>query len=911
MKKLLFTLATLFAASLAVNAEPVLELAGPTNGTYNAETQELTLAPSASSAAARRAAFTIVVKDLDKSCNGFQMAYVITDENGEPMNTSNGAVRLRSVSGSYFRIATTGPTSLVGNGISENQFPDNGEYRMLIVNTSRGIVWVLPQDLSGFFTEDEINGYYDEDSEEDVEPLVQEDWTQYPADLATFEVMISASWEGQYANIKFVDADFGSASYVKYSFIDGSAYEEFDAPGMDIKVINADWKPATQDFAGEIVFGELDEATGNVPVSYNGPEEGVTLTVTVDGVAVDIVDGVINLGTYGEHTVTVTITAEGYNTDSRTKVFNWVEPVPEILSGEIVIGAPDENGKVSITYTGEEDVTITVTVNGEEVPVGEDGTITLTEGENTIVVTVTADGYETKTATAEYEYAPTPVTPDLPGYIIIGAPAANGEFYVNYLTGDYDGDYTMIVTINGEVVEANENGTYQAVEGENVVVVTIKANGYNDKVGTNTFDFHYPNAAPEPTFSWDAETYTMTATCEGHTVVLYLNGTEVENPYTAVQTAEDQYLNFSAMTLAADEDNNSAVVYYQPVLVPAKAVEYTAVPEVTVTITDDAYIFTATGDGEVTLYVNGEEVENPYTVARPETEPEEPYAVYVYATAKEEGKEMSQSAVQRVVIEAKPAPAVTATPQIIVTPDADNMGYTIEAVGDGEVHLYINGVEVENPYHVDRTAEAQELEVVATAQEAGKEMATATQVVNIPAFVGEGYYIVLVDQNGVEHQYPLYPSANNENNWVNMFTLEYDPWGSFDYEYYGEDGRPGVPFYFLVKGERLGAPTEAQPAAMGDNEQTMQNPLVATDYNYTVPVGYTYTIGIQINADGSMYVLVAQGGKTGVEELVAGKEVAGVRYFNMAGQEMQEANGICIAVTTYTDGTTTAVKVMK
>ena len=48
-----------------------------------------------------------------------------------------------------------------------------------------------------------------------------------------------------------------------------------------------------------------------------------------------------------------------------------------------------------------------------------------------------------------------------------------------------------------------------------------------------------------------------------------------------------------------------------------------------------------------------------------------------------------------------------------------------------------------------------------------------------------------------------------------------------------------------------------------------------------------------------------------VEEILAGKAVAGVRYFNMAGQEMQQANGLTIVVTTYTDGTTTSAKVMK
>ena len=50
---------------------------------------------------------------------------------------------------------------------------------------------------------------------------------------------------------------------------------------------------------------------------------------------------------------------------------------------------------------------------------------------------------------------------------------------------------------------------------------------------------------------------------------------------------------------------------------------------------------------------------------------------------------------------------------------------------------------------------------------------------------------------------------------------------------------------------------------------------------------------------------------TGIDEMMGGKTIANVRYFNMAGQEMTEANGVTIVVTTYTDGTTSAVKVMK
>ncbi len=50
---------------------------------------------------------------------------------------------------------------------------------------------------------------------------------------------------------------------------------------------------------------------------------------------------------------------------------------------------------------------------------------------------------------------------------------------------------------------------------------------------------------------------------------------------------------------------------------------------------------------------------------------------------------------------------------------------------------------------------------------------------------------------------------------------------------------------------------------------------------------------------------------TNVAEINAGKTVANVRYFNVAGQEMAQPEGMTIKVTTYTDGTTSAVKVVK
>ena len=51
--------------------------------------------------------------------------------------------------------------------------------------------------------------------------------------------------------------------------------------------------------------------------------------------------------------------------------------------------------------------------------------------------------------------------------------------------------------------------------------------------------------------------------------------------------------------------------------------------------------------------------------------------------------------------------------------------------------------------------------------------------------------------------------------------------------------------------------------------------------------------------------------RTGLSELAGDKAIASVRYFNAAGQEMSEINGLTIVVTRYTDGTTSTAKVIK
>ena len=49
-----------------------------------------------------------------------------------------------------------------------------------------------------------------------------------------------------------------------------------------------------------------------------------------------------------------------------------------------------------------------------------------------------------------------------------------------------------------------------------------------------------------------------------------------------------------------------------------------------------------------------------------------------------------------------------------------------------------------------------------------------------------------------------------------------------------------------------------------------------------------------------------------VEQLTTDKQIAAIRYINMAGQESEKPfDGLNIVVTTYTDGTTSTVKVLR
>ena len=134
---------------------------------------------------------------------------------------------------------------------------------------------------------------------------------------------------------------------------------------------------------------------------------------------------------------------------------------------------------------------------------------------------------------------------------------------------------------------------------------------------------------------------------------------------------------------------------------------------------DDYYnsyvTFTATGDGEVCLYVNGARVENPYTVY---CSLEEEYC-YVTATAQEEGKLISETAELDYIVPANAVQPMMESPMPEISVEFTEDCAIITATGTGEVTMFVDGIQVENPYCIAFGNEVQYITVAAVNQEDG------------------------------------------------------------------------------------------------------------------------------------------------------------------------------------------------
>ena len=170
----------------------------------------------------------------------------------------------------------------------------------------------------------------------------------------------------------------------------------------------------------------------------------------------------------------------------------------------------------------------------------------------------------------------------------------------------------------------------------------------------------------------------------------------------------------------------------------------------------------------------------------------------------------------------------------------------------------------------------------------------------------QGFWLVLINANNEPVWSELYEGDNGYGRlgyYAHTIKLNDDEYGL----YVANQEDTFVSFYFMIDGVRYGAEAEMEPAIFGD---PTANPLIKeSEKYYCIPIGHSIRFGV-INEDGIFYAYAAQG-YSSIDELSNGKQVTGVHYFNIDGQEIQEAHGTTIVVTTYSDGTTRTVKEKK
>ena len=511
---------------------------------------------------------------------------------------------------------------------------------------------------------------------------------------------------------------------------------------------------------------------------------------------------------------------------------------------------------------------------------------------------------------------------------------------VKWLPGDYEEMLILYITVaedfqGGEITISTSPSCGTDARED---VVPCEKNQTYVKTATVTVEGGTvePEVTEAPVITYNEETFTVTATGAG-TVKLYVNGEEVENPYTFELGEEET--TYTVTATAQEEGKEISETTTLEVTVPAAPVVIDVTPKPIIEVFDDPASETvtvrATGYGHICIYWDDQLMAEGDGVAEwviPYCDEPEGEEYGVSATAQEEGYEVSEPTVVTVEVPGKstePQPYETPAPTVTTQETADAVVITV--TGEGTVTLYVQYIDNETGDMTTETYEGEGTVSVeiprgeedyfinywAVAQADEDAVPGSTQVeyfFEIPAKeeVGpgddhsEGVWIVSYDKNGEE----VWQELNLDNgDYTGIVRFGYGIYGTFDY--YGGGTRPNVSYIFVVNGVRYGAAEDGTLTVLGD---AMQNPLFEGENKYVLEegVGKVYQMGIAIDEfTGDMYVYAAVAGFTDVEEMNASKTVAGVRYFNMAGQEMQEANGMTIVVTTYTDGTTSAVKVMK
>ena len=310
MKNLLLTLLALLSIGIMANADNLYPGQylndGPTivyGDIDGNEISEITLNPGES------VELSLILKQMNCALiSGFGIQWRMYDVDHAPIYyASDAMVKCDKVYGNRTKfwfnpvgIGTNDASQGGYNGVSlAASTPYDNVYRILGVNTAENMI---------FFDVDE-NG----------NPTC-------PAVFGHFTIKVDESWGQEFATFE-LDTDY-SLFYSCPNYNPDEYWESKIASPQVLTIKNAALE--TTDFTGEIIIGDLNEETGQIPVRYEGPEE-VNLVVTVNGQEVEVAGGKITLPAYGQYEVVATISAEGYNTESLTKSFTWAGTLPAIV----------------------------------------------------------------------------------------------------------------------------------------------------------------------------------------------------------------------------------------------------------------------------------------------------------------------------------------------------------------------------------------------------------------------------------------------------------------------------------------------------------------------------------------------------------------------------------------------------
>lgn len=166
----------------------------------------------------------------------------------------------------------------------------------------------------------------------------------------------------------------------------------------------------------------------------------------------------------------------------------------------------------------------------------------------------------------------------------------------------------------------------------------------------------------------------------------------------------------------------------------------------------------------------------------------------------------------------------------------------------------------------------------------------------------------------------ILPTTDVDGNMIDPEYLSYSLWVDFDGTNPEIFTFPAVDYTFDLTEDITEVPYSLYSSAvdfhagyvymyrtnMGDNPLFVRDE--ANDMYGNIGIQAFYTVNGEKNASKIAWLYDRP---SSVNEMNAAKTVANVRYFNVAGQEVAQPSGMTIKVTTYTDGTTSATKVVK